>query len=299
MNIIITGSTGFIGRRLFKFLEKKGHSVTTIHRKETSEYKKTIICDLEQSSLKNGSLKGFDCLFHLAGYSKDVKDTRKNREKYIKLNFDSTIKLAKLADLDGVKNFFFISSVKASQNYSNNKFSKDNTKGLYGQIKRETEEELIKLSKDMDMNIFIIRPSVVYGPEVGGNLLNMKNAIKYGFFPPLPKINNSKSMIHVDDLVRAIYFLNQFGEPKKIYTITDGEVYSTTEIYETLHIILNKDIPKLKLPYFLINLLRLIPGPTKSIINKLFEDDLHSSNEILSIGFNPKLRFRNLEETLF
>ena len=56
----------------------------------------------------------------------------------------------------------------------------------------------------------------------------MLTAIKKGWFPPLPDINNALSMIHVDDVVRALLFLatnnNLDGE---IYIATDGKLYSS------------------------------------------------------------------------
>ena len=56
------------------------------------------------------------------------------------------------------------------------------------------------------------RPALVYGKEVKGNLFLIKRAVEGGWCPPLPKIYNQRSMIHVDDLAKAIMLIKKKGE---------------------------------------------------------------------------------------
>ena len=169
----------------------------------------------------------------------------------------------------------------------------------YGETKRLAELELLDLSKQTNMNILIVRPSLVYGPEIKGNLLSMKRAIKAGWFPPLPQIKNARSMVHVDDLVSAIILVKEKGVNGEIYNVTDGKDYSTTEIYETLYKLNKKDLPKLRLPLILLNLFSFIPGRINKMVSKLVGDERYSSSKIEALGFRAKLRFGNLNETLF
>ncbi|MFL2818435.1 MAG: SDR family oxidoreductase [Candidatus Puniceispirillales bacterium] len=61
---------------------------------------------------------------------------------------------------------------------------------MYGKTKREAELQLLKVSEESGMHVSIIRPSLVYGPFVKGNLKSMMLGIKKGWFPPLPKTDN-------------------------------------------------------------------------------------------------------------
>ena len=299
MKAIVTGSSGFIGSRLCYFLRQQGHSVIKVSRTAKLNSQTDLICDLETNKLNDGTMSGVNTIFHLAGYAHDLSNPEKSRKKYIKLNIDATKNLAIQASKEGVKTFIFVSSVKAGSSDATKDDSEEKPEGIYGETKRKAELELIELSKHTDMKIFIIRPSLVYGPEIKGNLLSMKRAIQAGWFPPLPKIKNVRSMIHVDDLVRAILLVKEKGIDGEIYNVTDGKDYSTTEIYETLYELIKKDPPKLRLPLFVLNLLSFIPGKINQTVSKLVGDERYSSSKIKSLGFSAKLRFGDLNETLF
>ena len=54
-------------------------------------------------------------------------------------------------------------------------------------LKEKQELLLLELSQKTDMQIHIIRPSLVYGPGVKGNLLSMKVAIEKRVVSPYSK----------------------------------------------------------------------------------------------------------------
>ncbi len=296
MKTIVTGSSGFIGTRLCCFLQDRGDTVIKVSRTSNPDYKSDLICDLETAKLNQGTMSGIDTVFHLAGYAHDLLDPEKSRKRYFQLNVEATKNLAIQASQEGVKNFIFVSSVKAG---SPEDCLAENPAGIYGETKREAELWLLEFTKNTDMKLFIVRPSLVYGPNIKGNLSSMKNAIEAGWFPPLPKIKNVRSMIHVDDLVRAIIFVLEKGLDGEVYNITDGKEYSTTEIYETLYAINGKNPPKFRLPLSLFSFLRYMPGKFNQTLSKLLGDEKYSSSKIESLGFSTKLRFGDMNETLF
>jgi hypothetical protein len=63
--------------------------------------------------------------------------------------------------------------------------------------------------------------------------------------------------------------------------------------------ILQKPPPTVRLPLFIFKFLRMIPGSIKNKVTKLLDDERYSSSKIESLGFSAKLRFGNLNETLF
>ena len=190
MKYIVTGSSGFIGSRLCHFLNKQDYDVIKVSRTGKEGHQANLICDFETDKLTQGAMLGVDTVFHLAGYTHDVSNSKKSMERYVKLNIEATKDLATQASKDGVKTFVFISSVKAE--ISANLQDKIQTKpaSIYGDTKRKAELELIELSRDTDMKILITRPSLVYGPDLKGNLLSMKNAIDSGWFPLLSNMLN-------------------------------------------------------------------------------------------------------------
>ena len=298
MKTIVTGATGFIGNRLCFLLKKKGYNITEVSRSLGKNSLNHIVCDLENNTLDEKILDGVDTIFHLAGFAHDLSYSKEFEESYIKLNINATKNLANLASDAGVKKFIFISSVKAgnSDYKSDSEYLPD---GIYGKTKKLAENELLKIAEKTDMKVCIVRPSLVYGPNLKGNLLNMKNAIQKGWFPPLPLIPNKRSMVHVDDLIKAILLVEERGQHGEIYTITDGESYSTTEMYETFLNLLKIKPTNVRVPLLLLKLLKIIPGTLNTKISKLLDNEMHSSSKIEKLGFSAKLKFENMNETLF
>jgi len=68
MRIVVTGSTGLIGRALIPVLQSQGHSVTRLVRKQTPAADE-IAWNPAQGKIPTSELEGFDAVVHLAGES--------------------------------------------------------------------------------------------------------------------------------------------------------------------------------------------------------------------------------------
>ena len=150
------------------------------------------------------------------------------------------------------------------------------------------------------MHVSIIRPSLVYGPNVKGNLKLMLAGIKKGWFPPLPETGNRRSMIHVDDLVRAILLVAKDecanGE---IFIATDGTPHSSRDIYNAMCSVLDKSIPKWSVPNNLFDMASLINPRIKYKLNKLLGDECYSSAKLEALGFKVQKTLKDMNETSF
>ena len=301
-NYLVTGATGFIGRRLINLLKTTECEIRIISRYAQNNFE-TYICDFESESIPERALESVDTVFHLAGFTHDIRDENKVKTLYQKVNVDATIKLAKIAIKSGVKCFVFVSSVKAGDHVITGKNSAEDQpepEGIYGKTKRAAELKLLELGKKSEMHVVILRPALVYGPSVKGNLRTMLSGIKQGWFPPLPKVKNCRSMIHVDDLVRALLLVADDNLPNgEIYIATDGISYTSREIYEAMCNVLNKSIPKWTMPIILFNILALISPSIRYKVNKLIGDECYSSKKLQLLGFKAHLSIREMNETSF
>ena len=298
--IFITGATGFIGKRLVKAIDS---NIRVLSREKQSDYE-TVVCDLKLEVVPHNALDGVDTVFHLAGFSHDLRDETKIKNLYQKVNVDATKRLAKLAVKSNVKSFIFVSSVKAGGRPAFgaciSEKKQNNPEGVYGKTKREAELELLKIGKESGMHVSIIRPSLVYGPEVKGNLQLMLAGIRKGLFPPLPEISNKRSMIHVDDLVRAILLVAEDERANgEIFIATNGTPHSSREIYNAMCNVLEKPIPKWSIPKFLFDMVSLINPRIKYKINKLLGDECYSSAKLEELGFKAKKSLKDMNETDF
>jgi len=299
-NILISGATGFIGERLVGAVDA---NIRVLSRKKQSDYE-TVVCDLQSEVIPDNALDGVDTVFHLAGFSHDFRDATKIQKLYQKVNVDATIRLAKIAVKSNVKRFVFVSSVKAggSSTFGICASEKDqgDPEGVYGKTKREAELKLLKIGKELGMHVSIIRPSLVYGPNVKGNLQLMLSGIKKGWFPPLPETGNKRSMIHVDDLVRAILLVADDDRANgEIFIATDGVPHSSREIYNTMCSELKKSISKWSIPKFLFDMASLINPRIKYKVNKLLGDECYSSAKLEALGFKAQKALKDINETDF
>ncbi len=296
----MTGATGFIGQRLIKAVSGEIRVLSRINQPNFE----TVVCDLQSEVIPNNALDGVDTVFHLAGFAHDMRDASKISDLYYKVNVNATVQLANLAVKSGVKRFVFVSSVKAGGNpplgtCANEKDQK-NTEDVYGKTKREAELKLLEIGQVSGMHVSIIRPSLVYGPNVKGNLQLMLSGIEKGWFPPLPETGNRRSMIHVDDLVRAILLVAEDKRANgEIFIATDGTPYSSREIYDAMCKILGKPASKWSVPKALFDIASLASPRIKYKINKLLGDECYSSAKLEGLGFKAKKSLKDINETDF
>jgi UDP-glucose 4-epimerase len=296
--VAITGSSGFIGERLVNALTNSASNLILLVRTiNPSISHKQIKCDLNNDNWSSDCFLGVDIVFHLAGCAHDTNNI-KSEDYYRQINVDATLKIAKLASKNNVKKFVFVSSVKAGNESANG--VNNNVKSFYGKTKYEAEVKLLEIGKKSNMSVIIVRPALVYGPKVKGNLGLMLSGIKKGWFPPLPDIQNLRSMVHVDDLVRALIFLVEDNRANgKVFVVTDGLQYSSREIYEVMCKISNKKLPIWSVPKFLFNMLASISPKLRAKISKIFDDEVYSSNKIESLGYKAKKTLKEINETTF
>jgi len=301
--ILVTGATGFIGKSLICELKNQEKKIKIISRKPYPKID-SIVCDLSSNKIPNHSLKGVDTIFHLAGFAHNLSNSSKVKNMYQSINVDATVNLAKLALKNNVRKFIFISSVKAGKFSSMDscitEMKKENPKNIYGSTKREAELKLLEIAKDTNMQVSIIRPALVYGPNAKGNLRLILLGIKQGWFPPLPEVGNKRSMIHIDDLVRAILFIfdndNINGE---IFIATDGLAYSSRQIYNGMCKAAGKKIPKWSVPKFIFDILSLLNQNIKYKVHKLLGEEYYSSRKLESLGFKANKTLENINETSY
>ena len=301
MKALVTGATGFIGLKLIKSLEDCGYSIRILSRNNNLDYD-TAICDLQNEKIPESALDSVDVIFHLAGHAHDLASDSIQEKIYYDVNLGGTVKLIKIAVQKKVRQFIYVSSVKAGGVPGFGVCASENDQGepegIYGKTKREAELKLLKIGEESDIYLSIIRPSLVYGPNVKGNLQLMLSGIKKGWFLPLPETNNKISMIHVDDLVRAILLVADDNRANgEIFIATDGTPYSSREIYNFMCSALGKPNPKWSVPKSFFDMASLINPRIRYKLNKLLGDKCYSSAKLEALGFKAKKSLKDINET--
>lgn len=233
--VLVTGASGFVGRRLCSRLAREGvRPQALLHRAASGPWTEHFVADLGREDLPAGVLEGIRTVFHLAGRVHSQTGGPSEDQEHFAVNLEGTRALLGAAAAAGVENFVFMSSVKAMGEGSDELADEEDPRPpetAYGRSKRMAEE--LVLHGGYVPRPCVLRPAVVYGAGSPGNLARMIRAVARGWFPPLPDTGNRRSMVHVDDLVEAaILAAGNPASAGRIYLVTDGHSYSTSQIYD-------------------------------------------------------------------
>ncbi len=261
--VLVTGGGGFIGRALVARLIADGVRVRALVRYRSVRsmpWHEEVVAPLE-NPLPRDLCDGVERVFHLAGIAHAIGDRAVTKEIYRRVNRDATIELARLAAAAGVKRFVFFSSVKAVSHPGDRVIDESWTESPptadhYGISKREAESGLAAALSGSDTEWTILRPVLVYGPGVKGNLERMLHAVARRRFPPLPPSTGLRSMVALDDLVAAAILASCHEKAaSKVYIVSDRERYEVAEIHSAMARLFGDDAPRWSLPAWLLRLL--------------------------------------------
>jgi nucleoside-diphosphate-sugar epimerase len=105
----------------------------------------------------------------------------------------------------------------------------------YGQSKLEAEQQLLELSSKTGMEVVIVRPVLVYGPGVKGNMQSLMRWIARGRPIPLGETHNRRSLVGLGNLVSLIErSLTHPGATRSVLLVSDREQLSTSELIRRL-----------------------------------------------------------------
>ncbi|RLA03407.1 MAG: NAD-dependent dehydratase, partial [Gammaproteobacteria bacterium] len=156
----------------------------------------------------------------------------------------------------GVRQFIYFSSVKAVADPGNECVDESWQRppsDPYGQSKLGAEQRLFAIGSESGMQVTVLRPALVYGPAVKGNLWRMLQAIDNGRFPPLPDTGNQRSLVCVDDLIDAARLAADSPQADgQIYIVSDDAHYSTRQLYDWMHEALGRNVPRWSIPVFVL-----------------------------------------------
>lgn len=244
--ILVTGADGFIGKALSACLLGCGYDVLGAvinegaSRSLVGGVKPVITGDITGDVAWPGILKGVDAVVHLAARVHVMKESAKDPlSEFIKVNAQATKKIAEEAARAGVRKFVLMSSVKVNgEETFGRPFLADDSpmpRDPYGISKMMAEKELFSVCESSGMNGIAIRPTLVYGPGVGGNFLRLLGWVKRGVPLPLGSVKNKRSFVYVENLCDAVRCVieNQTAR-NEVFLVSDGKDVSTPELIKAI-----------------------------------------------------------------
>lgn len=228
MRILITGATGFVGRRLVSSLLKSGHQVRVLTR-SLVKAASTLGADVEyiqwdtQSKLEQRAFENIDSVVNLAG--ENLSDKRWSEEQKRRI-YDSRVRITEHL-VAGIKEFgtdvksFISTSAVGIYGSGHNNILDENAKlgdDFLARVCLAWERSALKY-EDQFPRICILRLGVVLGEE-GGALEKMLPIFKLGLGGPVGSGKQVMSWIHCDDLVRLFVSAIENDSMKGVFNAT-------------------------------------------------------------------------------
>jgi nucleoside-diphosphate-sugar epimerase len=256
MLYLVSGANGFVGRTLCELLIARGFRVRALlHHDALGPWHERVVCDLADGTVPVNACRGIDGIFHLAGIA-HLRDQSSAQEcLYQRINVDGTQALLDAAAVAGVSRFVYFSSIKAVAE-PNGDCVDETWDGLpvdaYGRSKRAAES-LVLSAAGLGMHVSVLRPTLVYGPGVKGNLRRMIDAVAAARFPPMPELGNRRSMVCVSDLSEAaLTAMTSNTANGRVYIVADGADYSTRSLYLSICQAVGRKPPCWSLPLWFL-----------------------------------------------
>ena len=242
--------------------------------------------DMMDRSWRKADFSAYDIIYHVAGIAHaDVGNVDEaTKEKYYKVNTDLAVEVAEKAKAEGVKEFIFMSSMIVygdSAPYGKKKVVDEHTvprpANFYGDSKLQADVAVRDLADDK-FKVVVLRPPMIYGKGSKGNYPTLAKLAKK--LPVFPKIENERSMLHIDNLCEFLcqIMLVEFTTPEIVLIPQNAEWTKTSEMVKEIGEVCGKRIKLLKVLNPAVWLGSKAPGKIGGLVNKAFGNSCYAQS---------------------
>ncbi len=219
--VLVTGASGLIGRAAIAALAQSGYVLRAAVRRPPQPPFAGGVEVVQHPDLSlpfdwAPLLDGVDQVIHLAGIAHAGRGVAP--ELYDRVNRPATAQLAAAAAAAGVRHFVFVSSIRAQSGPAADHALTERDPAAptdaYGRSKLAAEAAV----RAAGVPFTILRPVLVYGPGVKGNVALLLRAALSRWPLPVKDFVNRRSLLGIDNFVSALTFV--LAAPSAI-----GEIY--------------------------------------------------------------------------
>lgn len=272
--VLITGAGSYIGET---FRAYAGKHYPALH---------IDAVDMLDGSWKRADFSSYDIIYHVAGIAHadvgNVDDATK--EKYYKVNTDLAVEVAEKAKAEGVKEFIFMSSMIVygdSVLFGVKKIVDEHTvpnpANFYGDSKLQADVAVRDLADDK-FKVVVLRPPMIYGKGSKGNYPTLAKLAKK--LPVFPKIENERSMLHIDNLCEFLcqIMLVEFSTPSVVLIPQNAEWTKTSEMVREIGEVCGKRVRIVGILNPAVWVGSKVPGKIGGLVNKAFGNSAYAQS---------------------
>lgn len=239
--VLVTGTSGFIGRHLCRHLLEKGYRVRGTYRgclANSSLSAVEWICtgDIGPDTDWTNALISVDYVVHLAALAHQIGRRSEGRvEDFMRVNADGTRRLVEqMVAHPYIRRFLFLSSLGVMRAFSDSPITMSTPcipDTDYGMSKLVAEQHIQNVLGSTSIEWCIIRCPLVYGPGNPGNMERLFKLIRKRVPLPFGSIRNLRSFIFVGNLVDLIEkCLTHPRASSQVFLASDRDDLSTPDL---------------------------------------------------------------------
>jgi UDP-glucose 4-epimerase len=269
LKVAVTGASGFVGRRFIDY-NKDRYDILPL--------------SLRDRKISDIDLSGVDVILHLAGKAHQMHPVAD--QLYYEVNYGLTKELAESAKAQNVPHFIYMSSTKVYGEYMKeviDEKSPCNPTDAYGKSKYQSEELLRFLSTEL-FKVAVVRPPLVYGPGVKGNMLRLLELAAKNYPLPFGNSRNLRSMVYIDNLVELINNII-YKRANGIFLAGDSKPLPTDQLISLIRKNMGKKEDLVTIPAIFRGLLKIVRPAMHTRLFGSFVVNNSATNKTL--GFVP------------
>jgi nucleoside-diphosphate-sugar epimerase len=291
--ILVTGAAGFIGRSLCNRLVGCGHTVrgvTSAAAEPISGVELRVIGDIGPQTGWSRHLVGAEIVIHLANRAHPPARGGLGTDEA-----EAAAALARAAAKAGVGRLLYISSIRAmgdstAPGASFRAADPVLPRDAYGCRKLVIERALQAAARETRLELVILRPPLVYGPEVKGNFRALIRLVASGLPLPFAGIDNRRSVIFIDNLTDLLARASEHpGAVGRVLLACDGVDLSTPELIRLLAAGLDRPARLFRLPPAGFAPLRSLPRLGPLIARLTMSLQVDDSDTRLALDWRPAI----------
>jgi UDP-glucose 4-epimerase len=240
--VLVTGASGFVGRALVPGLAAAGWMVRAAARQLLSvptgaRISGIAIGDLTAPFEWRPLLSGVSHIVHLAGIAHSSRHIPE--ATYLRIHAAAVRSLAEAAHKAGIRRLVLISSVRAQSGPSSptvvDEMAEPRPTDAYGRTKLQGERWLAETLAGSRTEWVVLRPVLIYGPGVGGNMRTLARLARSPLPLPIGSLPGHRSLLGLPSLTSAVlHALKSPHASRSVYLTADPGPLTTPQIVTAL-----------------------------------------------------------------
>lgn len=260
MKIVLVGYTGFVGSSILNSPLLAQHEFICLGRSELSK------------SEFPEKFYSADVLIYTVGVAHDIAGDIPDNIYYT-VNVDLLKKVYNEYSKSSIKTFIYFSSIKVVADKASQAISEStvtNPQTIYGKTKLLAEQYILD-SIIPSRRFYVLRPSMIHGPNNRGNLNTLFQYLAKGTPWIFNNFDNKRSFSSIKNVIFIINeLLTNLKIESGIYNICDDEIISTNSIVEIYELVTKKKVLRINIPKIIIILIFKLNSRLGIKFNTLF-----------------------------